>query len=301
MIVPVFKHMPLRSVVAWCLVVVGSILLIFLLQIYSAPSSQALSAQIAPLRYDTTLQKGEVKKGFIDISNPSAKPVTITTSTQAFRQTDSSGSLQFYDEPAIRRGIVLDLDSFELKPRQVLRMFFTMSADKLPTGDIFAAIFFTSTSSQETTEIEPAVRVGTLLTIVNGQASKRIAEIVTISASRFQLGRTVHGDYQIKNTDDPKSGSGFFPTVVVKNWPFGTEKTITSPLVFAGNTRTSDFSLPASSLSLKRISVTYESSSQSRWVFSATPVALSLIGIVFLAATTSVIVIKKLKKRRRTL
>ncbi len=84
----------------------GGVLLLAILGLsllLTAPTS-ALSLKLQPLLYNDILKKGEQKKGFIDISNPTGQTLQLRSSVQAFRQVDNTGTLEFYENEQVSAG-----------------------------------------------------------------------------------------------------------------------------------------------------------------------------------------------------
>ena len=258
--------------------------------VFFSPAAQATSSlKVQPLSYETQLQKGERKTGYIDISNPSAKNVTVVSSVQAFRQIDDEGSLEFYDSEAVLGGITPDLKSFTLGPKEAQRMVFELDGTKLPEGDVFAALFFTLKPA-EGEMLTQAVRIGTLFIIENGTLASRKAEVTNLQADFLQVGSFVTGKYVVKNTAKKGQATGFSPLVNLKLTPFGTMQQQDSSLVFTGRERLNDFSYRTNIPGLFRFSASYNDSIQSRWVL-VLPLwslwaggTLALIGIVLFVA-----------------
>ena len=249
----------------------------------AAPAASAASLKVAPLEYRTTLKEGEKKKGFIDVSNPTKETVRVKASAQAFRQIDDSGSLQFFDNEQVSAGVQLDLDEFELGPREAVRMYFLLDSTRLPSGDVYGAIFFTTApETPDKTGAGQSVRLGTLLSIVNGTPGQRDAEVTGLSVPWLQLTDKVTGTYRIKNVADPTKATGFYPNVQVRVEPWGESKKQTGKLTFAGITRTNEFTLKTLPLGIYKVSVGYADSVKSAWVVVASPLAL-VVFIVLLA------------------
>ena len=95
--------------------------MLFAVIIFSANAS-ALSLRIAPLSYETTLGRGESKKGFVDIANSDTTVQTVKLEVQAFRQVGDDGSLQYYTDERIAAGIRLDYDEVAIGPHQTLSL-----------------------------------------------------------------------------------------------------------------------------------------------------------------------------------
>lgn len=237
------------------------------------PPVFAQSLQIQPLLYRESFKPGEVKKGFINVSNGGAAKVTLVTEVQAFKQLDSKGNLQFFDSPQIARAVTPDLKEFELGPREALRLYFAVDSKKLPGGDNFAALFV-RTKGDAKNGIASNVRVGTLLVMENGRPGPRQASIQSLSAGFFQWGKGAALQASVKNTADPAKNTAFFPEVTATLKPLGGSTSVNqppgSPLIFAGITRDVPLQIPANLIGLYRLDVTAGQNTQSKWVFLVT-------------------------------
>ena len=261
------------------------------------PNAGAISSlKIQPLSYETQLQKGERKTGFIDISNPSGQSVKVTTSVEAFRQVDDDGRLEFFESEAAEKGITPDLKSFTLGPREAQRMMFELDGTKLPDGDVFAALFFT-TKPDEGGAVAQAVRVGTLFIIENGTPGSRKAEITNLQTDFLQIGAVIDGEYSVKNTAKKGQVTGFTPLVDIKLSPFGSTQQRDSSLVFAGRERSNNFSYRTNLPGLYRLSASYDDSSQSRWVL-VLPVWLLWTGGALVFVGMALFVARRRRKSR---
>jgi len=272
---------------------VGVVFVAALLCLLFAVPSNALSLKVAPLEYRTELKTGEKKKGFIDVSNPTSQTVRVTTSAQAFKQTDDNGTLLFYDDEQISAGVQLDLDEFDLGPLQAVRMYFQLDGTKLPTGDVYGAVFFTLDPKVPKNGVGQTIRVGTLLSVINGTPGSREAEITDLSVPLLVIGDTVNGSYRIKNTAEEGTATGFYPEVALSALPLGEKKTQTSKLVFVGRTRENPFSLKLPPLGFYRIKVSYDDSVKSQWIFVAHPVAIICIAALLVGAFTATKTIRR--------
>ncbi len=231
-------------------------------------ATSALGLKIAPLSYEAELQKGEVKKGFVDISNPSSSAVRVKLETQAFRQIDDQGSLEFFASEPIKQGVKLDFETITIGPREAYRVYFLLDGTKLGEGDNFGAIF-ASTTPTPGAGSQQSIRVGTLLTIVNGTPSARQAEVVSFAADWFQTGEGLSALMAVKNTANPDSATGFFPSIQAATAPYGT-KTVKGPLVFAGRTRSVELVHPGSYFGPVWLGARVGDSSKSSVVFAIT-------------------------------
>lgn len=262
-------------------------------------TASALSLKMQPLIYKDTLAQGEKKKGFVDISNPSSSKVRLKTSIQSFRQTDDQGSLQFYDDKQVAAGITPDVDEFELGPREAIRMYFLIDGTKLPSGDVFAALFVTVVPGQEIGATS-SVRLGTLFSLTNGTPGERHGEITDLQVPFWQFGDKVQGSYRIKNVAKAGESTGFFPTVTIAIKPFDQQVKQEGKLIFAGRERENMFQIPANRIGFYKVSAAYGDSRQSKLVFMATGYwAGILIGAALLILVAVAWLITRAVKRRR--
>jgi hypothetical protein len=257
----------------------------------------ALSLRVQPLSFQETLTKGEKKKGFIDITNPTALTIRLETSVEAFRQTDDQGGLQFYNNEQISAGIIPDLKEFTLKAGETMRLMFLVDGSKLPQGDVFAALTATNTPDQKG-NMAQAVRVGTLLILTNGTPGARQAAVTSLNAPLFQFGDTITGKYRVKNTAPANTAAGFYPEVSLSLSPFGTTKKQKSTLVFAGRERENQFEIPSNRVGIYKLTVGYGNSQQSRWVIVASPL---WIGIILLLIVALAVVLSVIRRHRRSM
>ena len=254
--------------------------------------ARAQGLNIQPYTYSIELKTKERQKGIIDVRNPSGEKISVTTSVQAFRQIDDKGTLEFYDNEQVAAGITPDLKQFELGPRQTMRMVFEVDGAKLPPGDVFGAVFFSAKPATATRGVSQAVRLGTILSIVNGVKPQRSAEIISLTSTFLHTGDAVSGSYVIKNTGNPANSTGFYPEVTLSLSPFQIEKVQSSTLVFAGRSRTNDFMLETSRFGLYKLSANYGEQTKSKWIFVATGwwrwVSVSVILVVVFGILSSV-------------
>jgi hypothetical protein len=250
------------------LFIFGVLLAFSLIFLHQNPVS-ALALKMQPLIYKDTLKKGERKKGFVDISNPTGETLRLKTSVQGFRQIDDNGSLQFFDSPELTAGIKPDLDEFELGPRQSVRMYFQIDGIKIPSGDVFAALFVSTIPTEKSGSVS-SLRLGTLFVLTNGTPGSRDAEITKLDVGFWQLGETVDGSFTVKNKAREGSATGFFPSVNVSIKPLDSTQKIDSKLVFAGRSRQSDFQISENRIGLYKVIAQYGDSKQGKLVFMVT-------------------------------
>lgn len=275
---------------------IAALLAVACVSMFSSLDASALGLKVAPLDYKATLKTGERRQGFIDISNPSTQAVSVTVSVQAFRQIDDDGGLQFYDDEQISAGIVPELRSLELDPKGAVRLFFTIDGNKLPEGDVFAAVFFTTEPTQARTGIGQLVRVGTLLSLVNKTPGDRSAVITSFDMPFIQFDDMANGTYRIKNTG--RKEQGFYPTVSVSSWPAGATRQVQSSLVFGGRERQNDIAYRAG-YGIRRIDVSYGESKRSRWVILVQPWVIVAALLVMLIVVVELLLLRKRRKARK--
>ncbi len=250
-------------------------------------TAAASGMSIAPLEYKATLKNDEFKKGYVDIVNPTLSTIDAELSVQAFRQINDQGGLEFYDNPAIASGIKLDLDNVELGPGEGARIYFQLDASKLPSGDVFAAIFAGPAANKKGVLSVPSARVGTLLMIENGTPPPHHAEVQNIDTNWLQIGDEVTARLLVKNTD-PSGGSalGFSPKINIALSPYSS-RSVDGPLVFAGRSREVSYREVGSYFGPLLISASINGKSTSRLVFAITgywrwlaPLILVILAIV---------------------
>ncbi len=259
--------------IAWCML--------------SGIGVHADSLKIQPTIYrDIQLAKGEKKKAYVDISNPTGHTQTVVTKAQAFRQIDDEGALSFYDNEQIEAGMPLDLREFELGPQQAVRMYFLVDGTKLPQGDVFAAVL--ARTKSDTSGSQQSVQVGTLLLISNQTPSPHAARIASLDAPLWQFGDVVVSTVTVQNTAPSGQATGFSPEVTMELWPYSTQK-VHAPLVFAGRTRAFEYRVPGNYFGFIGINASIGESKQTKMIFVATgywrwlgPLVV-LVGVIFVA------------------
>jgi hypothetical protein len=268
----------------------------------NAASPPSVGIQLRPLLYHETLKTGQVEKGFLDVSNPTTSKVTLDTSVQLFNQTDDSGTLKFYDALYAKTAIVPDLKEFDLGPHEAVRLYFTVDSNKLPDGDVLAAIFVTNKVAPKPLSITPAVRVGTLLILENGKPGSRNSAITDFSLPFFQTGNSIHGSVSVKNMAPANQQSAFFADVNLGMSPWGESVVKQSPLITTGRTRSMSFDIPSNQIGFFKVTVSTKTASAFKWVFVLTGVWRTLIFVVIGAFAALIIgiwlLIKRRKKRR---
>jgi len=264
---------------------------------FAAPA-HALSLKMQPLIYHDTLVKGETKKGFVDISNPTGETLRLRTSVQAFRQIDDNGSLQFFDNAQVAAGIKPDLDEFELGPRQALRLYFLIDGTKLPSGDVFGALFVSTVPMGAVGSVS-SLRLGTLFVLTNGTPGSREADITKLDVGFWQFGDGIDGQFTIKNTARAGEATGFFPSVTVALDPGRSQHQVESKLVFAGRSRQSDFHINTSRIGLYKISAAYGDSREGKVIFMVTGYWRTVVLVALLLLIAAGLLGWKLHRRRQ--
>ena len=231
-------------------------------------TAHGATLKIQPLMYHEQIPKGGQQKGFVDISNPSDEAVRIKVTVQEFYQVDDHGGLAFRDSEQISQAITPELDEVELMPKDVLHLAFTIDGAKLPSGDVFAALF-ASTVDESVGSTAVQARVGTLFILENGTPQRRNAAVESLQANWMQTGSGIYANFSVRNTAPTRSSTGFFPMVRVDTAPYGV-KEISGPLVFAGRARTVEYRQPGSYFGPIKLSVRVAGGEQSRWLFAMT-------------------------------
>lgn len=274
----------------------GGMVLIGLLSTLYTTQVGALGLKVAPLEYKATLEQDERLQGFIDVSNPSGQLINVRTTVQGFRQIDNDGGLQFFDDERISAGIKPELPSFELGPREAVRMAFMIDGRVLPEGDVYAALFFTTEPQRPTAGVGQSVRVGTILSLVNKNPGSREAQLTSFRLPLVQLTDMMKGTYSIKNTGP--DGTGFYPVVRLTSWPGGQSRQVESSLVFGGRERSNDVSFRLG-YGIHRVEAAYGSSKQGQWVVLVAPWMLVTGLLVLLVIGMELLLLKKRRKKAR--
>ena len=229
----------------------------------------AESLRVQPLQYKTELKKGERKKGFIDVTNPSNVSIEAKFYVQGFRQVDNKGNLTFFKSEQLEKGLLLDYESVEIAARKTLRLFFIADGTKLPTGDVFGVIFAETLPLMQT-GAKTAVRVGSLIMLTNQTPGSREAEITDLTVPFFQIGNSVRGSMVVKNPAPKGQATGHFPDITVGVSPWGKAVEHRGPLIFAGIARTVDFEQPSNAFGVYQVKVQANNAAKTATVFLIT-------------------------------
>lgn len=261
-----------------------------LVAVLATVPTNAQGLKIAPLEYKTTLAANEQQTGAIDISNPTGQSIHVRVNVQAFKQIDNNGGLQFYDDERIARGIRLERTELDLGAREAFRLSFRIDGTALPTGDVYAAIFFTTDPSMPRNGVGQLVRVGTILSIVNKTPGPRSALVTNVNIPFLQFSDTIQGTYTVKNTGP--SDTGFYPTVDLAAWPGVKSHTADSSLVFGGRERENDFQF-VTGFGIHYVTVSYDGSRKGQWVVTLAPWMLLAIIVIMLIVGIELLLLKR--------
>lgn len=246
------------------------ITLAVLLAVFFGGSVAAESLSLSPLEYKATLQKGEKKKGHIDLVNPEPQTITVRLDVRGFKQADDDGGLDFFEDTKLQQGIILDLDEVELGPNEGARIYFLLDGDKLPAGDVFAAIMARGIGNGPSIGATPAVEVGTLMMLTNGAALDHHATIDSLHVPWWQTDQGLVAEMVVKNSDDPNGDAlAFVPRISIETWPYG-RKTVDGPLIFAGRSRTVQYRQPGNYFGPIKVTAAINGYSKSTWLFAVT-------------------------------
>ena len=262
---------------------------------------RSVSLRIQPLIYKETITGADRKRGYIDIANPSGNEQTISVAVKGFKQVDNGNRLEFFDSAQLKEAIVVDKKSFKILPQQAVRVFFGVEGKKLPSGDVLAAIIFTTgqkSSTKGRATVSQAASVGTLLTLLNPDDSAHKADIVKLDVDFFQLGLKLHGSYTLKNTAPEGSANAFYPVVERMYSPFGKPVKQQTSLLSAGVVRTTELSSSENMFGLYKLTVSQGTSVKDVWVFTILGWGWAIAASIFSLFAALIVMIFKLRERR---
>lgn len=256
--------------------------------------------RVSPLQYKEQLELGAEKVGYVDVSNPDDFEVTITTEVQAFRQINSEGDLEFYDDEHVQKGINVDVDTFELGPREAARVFFEIDTNRLPEGGVYAALLFRSSKgdlNSGTSHISTTTRAGPLLILENGDGGVREGGISQLDMPWWQFGSGISGRVAFKASEDSQKALAFEPQLGT-DIPLAGDEAMSSGLVFPGNTREFTLERDGHYLGIFPVSVTdsVTGDNQRQWILAVTGV-WQIILPAFLAAIAASIGLQRYFKQ----
>ena len=267
--------------------------------LFGSSSAYSLGLKVTPLKYEEVLEVGEQKTGFVDVANPNDSDIIVQTSVEGFRQINNQGDLEFFEDERLEAGIEIDVDEFELGPREAARIQFDINTNNLPEGGVYAALFF-QTETQGTTDdisgIGTTARVGTLLILQNGEGDK-IGKITDLSMPFWQFGTGIGGSLSFHNDETDKS-IGFNPGLSMEVTPWGERVDQESGLVLPGVTRDFDIERRGDYFGILPITVYDDVTGEevSTWVFAITGLWRFILPFLLLTAVASLLLQRYFKK-----
>jgi len=259
---------------------VASVLLGFLVlaatSVWPAPASADVPGlQLNPLEYQDSLASGRVKAGFVEVANPGDATVQIEAKVQGFRQTGTDGRLEFFDDPVLAAGITVNLASFELGPREAIRVTFNVDPAKLPAGGVYAAIFFRTIPPPQgsgSSYVAESANLGTLLEFTNGPDTNHQGKISAAHIPFWQFGSRLTGNLTYVNTDHSARPVGFRPSLTVKVLPWGHAPKLSTGLVLPGSARVFPIARSGSYFGLLPVIITDTEThhTTTAWIFACT-------------------------------
>jgi hypothetical protein len=240
----------------------------------SAALANAPGLQVSPLLYEDTLSD-KVKNGHIDVANPTDAQVIVDTSVRGFRQQGTDGDLSFYDDTDLAAAIKVDLHEFSLGPREAVRVQFAVDPSKLPQGGVYAAIFFQTKPSDQSSNssyVAQSANVGTLLALRNGTSVAPSGHITSVHMPFWQFGNGLSGNATIANTGPASGGIAYHPGLTTQVFPWGHVTHQSAGLILPSSTRRFDIARSGSFLGLLPVKVAdaATSSATTVWVFACT-------------------------------
>lgn len=263
------------------------------------------SLQVAPLSYSGNLSGHTVESGFVDVANPTDETVTIVSDVQKFHQVDVRGDLSFAPDAAYSQAIKVGLSTFQLGPRQAVRVAFTINSSVLPKGGVYAAIFFRTQpppQSSDSSFVVQSANVGTLLILTNGGPGAHRGAINSLDLAQVQLGGGISGSLMYQNTDNSPTAVGFDPALSTRVTPWGKAAGFTSGLVLPGSTRKFDFTRPGSFFGYLPVTVTDAAAGgvhATAWVFVDTGIYHWLVPLILVLLIFLVIILVKFARRAK--
>ena len=266
----------------------------------SSSSAHSLGLKVTPLKYEESLEVGEQKSGYVDIANPNDSSVLVRTSVEGFRQINNQGDLEFFEDERLEAGITIDLEQFELGPREAVRIQFDINTNNLPEGGVYAALFFETDAQEITGDISgigTTARVGTLLILQNGEGEVS-GEISELAVPFWQFGTGITGNLSIYNEESERA-VGFNPELAVKITPWGERAEQESGLVLPGVTRDFDLVRRGDYIGILPVTVYDEATGQeaSTWVFAVTGLWRFILPFLTLSIGASLILQRYFQKR----
>lgn len=257
----------------------------------SGHSVQAQSLRVEPLKYEEQLELGSEQTGFVDVSNPSDFDVIVSTEVEAFRQINTDGDLEFYEDEQISEGIEIDVDEFDLGPREAARIFFEIDSNQLPEGGVYAALLFSvdagGSDELDTSGFGTTTRVGTLLLLENGDEGQRSGEFRSLDIGFWQFGSGISGSTEFAALDGERSVA--FTPELNTSVPIAGLEPVESGLVFAGNSRVFDIDREGDYLGIFPVAVSdsITGDTERQWVVAVTGVWQIIVPLFIIAILLS--------------
>jgi hypothetical protein len=209
--------------------------------LWTAPPAAASlpSLRISPLQYSAHLELDHPKVGFIEASNPTGTLQHVTIEVEGFRQINDRGELQYYRDERLAAGIQPGLSSFDLGPREAIRVKFTIDPNRLGPGGAYGVIFLRTTSgSPASTQTNTSERVGTLLILDVAGAGHISGHISGVNLPRISYGHpTLPLGFSYTNTGQGSGALAFAPALTIATGWHAQPQSATGPFVFPGRTR----------------------------------------------------------------
>lgn len=206
----------------------------------ASPAAASLpSLRISPLQYSAHLELDRPKVGFIEASNPTGAPQHVTVEVEGFRQINDRGELQYYPDERLAGGIQPGLSSFDLGPREAIRVKFTIDPNRLGPGGAYGVIFLRTTSiSPATTQTNTSERIGTLLILDVAGTGHTSGHISGVELPRISYGAsTLPLSFSYTNTGQGSGALAFAPAITIATGWRSKPQPATGPFVFPGRTR----------------------------------------------------------------
>lgn len=218
----------------------------------------APAVKIAPLKYQESIPLDKPKTGFVDVSNPATEKIILTPEIQAFRQIGTQGELEFYNDEAVQAGITINIQEFELGPREAARITFSIDPKKLRPGGVYAAIFFKTRpalTAAAGNQVMASARAGSLLILDIGAGGTKSGRISKVNVNRFNFGNSLRGAFEYTNTANGALPIAFNPKFTVKYGLLGGKTSAAGPLVLPKSTRSISFTKNGSYFGIVPITV----------------------------------------------
>lgn len=210
------------------------------------PAAASLpSLRISPLKYTAALQLGHPKVGYIEAANPTGAPMHVTVEVEAFRQINDRGELEYYPDERLSSAIKPGLTSFDLGPREAIRVKFTIDPNRLGPGGAYGVIFLrTASGGHAASQINTSERIGTLLILNVAGAGTTAGRISDLHLPAFVYGgTTLPLTFNYQNTGQGSQALAFSPTFSIATGWRSKPRALTGPFVFPGRTRQTQASL----------------------------------------------------------